>query len=57
MIKIIHRVNSLNQLKNIKDVNLNVFGGNATEWMSIAQCFAGPAETPPAPGTRKTLKV
>jgi hypothetical protein len=45
------------QVRNIKDVDLNVVGGDATEWMSIAQCFAGPAETPPAPGTRKTVKV
>ena len=45
------------QVRNIKDVDLNVVGGDATEWMSIAQCFAGPAETPPAPGTRKTIKV
>jgi uncharacterized protein (TIGR03084 family) len=43
------------QVRNIKDVNLNVVGGNAIEWMSIAQCFAGPAENPPAPGTRKMV--
>jgi hypothetical protein len=24
----------------------------ACAWMAIAQCFAGPPETPPAPGTR-----
>jgi len=30
-------------------------GNSANEWMSIAQCFAGPAEKPPAPGTRKMI--
>ena len=43
------------QVRNIKDVNLNVFGEVASEWMSIAQCFAGPAETPPAEGTRRII--
>ena len=41
------------QVRNIKDVNLDVSGSDASEWMAIAQCFAGPAETPPAEGTRK----
>lgn len=41
------------QVRNIKDVNLDIQGDISSEWMSIAQCFAGPAETPPAPGTRK----
>ena len=43
------------QVRNIKDVDLKVVGGDASEWMTIAQCFAGPAETPPAPGIRKTV--
>jgi hypothetical protein len=24
----------------------------ARQWMDLAQCFAGPPEKPPAPGTR-----
>ncbi len=31
---------------------LQVTGAAAEEWMAIAQCFAGPPEQPPAPGTR-----
>lgn len=40
------------QGRNILDVNLNVVGKVATEWMAIAQCFAGGPETPPEAGTR-----
>jgi uncharacterized protein (TIGR03084 family) len=40
------------QTRNIADTALAVTGENATRWMSIAQCFAGPPEDPPAPGTR-----
>ena len=40
------------QTRNIADTNLQVTGPNATRWMAIAQCFAGGAETPPAPGVR-----
>lgn len=40
------------QVRNIADVDLRVTGGPATDWMRIAQCFAGPPEDPPAPGTR-----
>jgi hypothetical protein len=29
-----------------------VTGPVAEQWMGMAQCFAGAAETPPAPGTR-----
>ena len=43
------------QVRNIEDVNLNVSGDIAYDWMSIAQCFAGGAETPPMPGTRKKV--
>ena len=43
------------QVRNIADTQLKVSGANAENWMSKAQCFAGPPETPPAPGTRKTL--
>lgn len=40
------------QGRNIADVNLSVVGEPATQWMAIAQCFAGPPEDPPAPGSR-----
>ena len=40
------------QVRNIADTNLNVVGDNAHAWMRIAQCFAGPPEDPPAPGSR-----
>lgn len=40
------------QTRNIADTQLLVTGPVATDWMSKAQCFAGPPETPPAPGTR-----
>jgi uncharacterized protein (TIGR03084 family) len=44
------------QTRNIADVALVVKGGNARLWMQNAQCFAGPPETPPAPGTRYTAR-
>lgn len=40
------------QTRNVADTLLAVRGDTATHWMSIVQCFAGPPETPPAPGTR-----
>ncbi len=40
------------QVRNIADTKLTVIGDNAIAWMVIAQCFAGPPEEPPAPGTR-----
>jgi uncharacterized protein (TIGR03084 family) len=40
------------QVRNIADTRLAVSGDAAKRWMRIAQCFAGPAENPPAPGTR-----
>jgi len=40
------------QGRNIADVNLSVIGEPASSWMAIAQCFAGPPEDPPAPGSR-----
>lgn len=42
------------QTRNIADTNLKVSGEPARLWMSLAQCFAGPPEEPPAPGTRFT---
>lgn len=41
------------QTRNVADTKLNVTGEVARAWMAIAQCFAGPPETPPAPGTRR----
>lgn len=40
------------QTRNIADTDLTVTGPNATLWMSIAQCFAGPPNDPPAAGAR-----
>ncbi|MEQ9695113.1 TIGR03084 family metal-binding protein [Shimia sp. SDUM112013] len=40
------------QTRNVADTRLSVIGPVATAWMARAQCFAGGAETPPAPGTR-----
>ena len=40
------------QVRNIADTSLAVTGNNARAWMDIAQCFAGPPEDPPAPGSR-----
>ena len=40
------------QVRNIADTDLDVVGDNATAWMAIAQCFAGPPEEPPEPGSR-----
>jgi uncharacterized protein (TIGR03084 family) len=40
------------QTRNIADTQLRLNGDVATSWMAIAQCFAGPPQDPPAPGTR-----
>jgi len=40
------------QVRNIADTTLTVVGATATSWMAIAQCFAGPPENPPPPGSR-----
>jgi uncharacterized protein (TIGR03084 family) len=40
------------QTRNLLDTNLSVTGDIARQWMESAQCFAGPPEKPPAPGTR-----
>ena len=42
------------QVRNAADTRLVVRGATATAWLASAQCFAGPPETPPAPGTRRT---
>ena len=40
------------QTRGIADVSLSITGKAATAWMSQAQCFAGPPNDPPAPGSR-----
>jgi len=40
------------QVRNVADTDLEVVGPIATRWMAQAQCFAGPPNDPPAPGTR-----
>lgn len=40
------------QTRNIADTTLSVTGEPARQWMALAQCFAGPPETPPPPGIR-----
>ncbi len=40
------------QTRNIADTNLTLIGSVANKWMEIAQCFAGPPETPPPTGSR-----
>jgi len=40
------------QGRNVADTALEVKGAVATQWMSIAQCFAGGPVDPPKPGTR-----
>ena len=44
------------QVRNVSDTALNTTGEPARSWMSLAQCFAGPPEDPPAPGTRFTAR-
>lgn len=45
------------QTRNVTDTTLQVTGAAAEEWMRLAQCFAGPPETPPAPGTRVATRA
>ncbi len=40
------------QVRNVLDTNLKREGEVANSWMASAQCFAGPAETPPQQGQR-----
>ena len=42
----------ITQNRNVADTKLLLRGNSATQWMAIAQCFAGQPENPPAPGTR-----
>jgi uncharacterized protein (TIGR03084 family) len=41
------------QTRALADTTLTCEGEIARNWMSRAQCFAGPPETPPAPGSRR----
>jgi uncharacterized protein (TIGR03084 family) len=41
------------QGRHVEDTGLRVSGPVARQWMSIAQCFAGGAADPPAPGARR----
>lgn len=45
------------QTRNAADTDLSVAGETARHWMTIVQCFAGPPETPPAPGSRRRAGV
>jgi uncharacterized protein (TIGR03084 family) len=45
------------QVRNIADTGLRTSGEPARIWMSLAQCFAGPPEDPPQPGTRRTSQI
>ncbi len=45
------------QTRNVADTDLRVQGEIAATWMAIAQCFAGPPETPPAKGARFRASV
>lgn len=45
------------QVRNVADTGLRVTGDTATRWMAMAQCFAGPPEDPPPPGTRFRQEV
>ncbi len=44
------------QTRNVADTSLDVKGETAVRWMAMAQCFAGPPEDPPEPGTRHTVQ-
>ncbi|MCH2169142.1 TIGR03084 family metal-binding protein [Myxococcota bacterium] len=43
---------TVTQVRNIADTTLDIRGDIAERWMAIAQCFAGPPEDPPTPGSR-----
>jgi uncharacterized protein (TIGR03084 family) len=44
------------QVRNVADTSLTATGEPARIWLSLAQCFAGPPEDPPPPGTRFTTR-
>ena len=43
---------TVTQTRNVADTDITTTGPVAGRWMALAQCFAGPPEDPPAPGTR-----
>jgi uncharacterized protein (TIGR03084 family) len=43
---------TVTQTRNVADTDVQAVGDVARRWMSLAQCFAGPPEEPPAPGER-----
>ncbi len=43
---------TVTQVRNVADTDLDVRGATAAQWMTDAQCFAGPPQDPPPPGTR-----
>ena len=45
------------QTRGFRDTSLSTVGSAAKNWMEIAQCFAGPPETPPAKGDRHVASV
>lgn len=45
------------QTRNVADTGLAVEGTTARQWMAIVQCFAGPPEDPPKPGTRRRSRA
>lgn len=45
------------QVRNVADTRLELRGAAAHAWMANAQCFAGPPETPPSPGTRRMRRL
>ena len=45
------------QTRSIDDTSLKVTGAPARRWMELAQCFAGPANDPPAKGSRHVAKA
>ena len=50
----LHFCQVVTQVRNVADTALMVVGDPARAWMRLAQCFAGPPEDPPRPGTRIT---
>jgi uncharacterized protein (TIGR03084 family) len=40
------------QCRSVGDTDLKVTGEIASKWMAVAQCFAGPANSPPEAGSR-----
>lgn len=45
------------QRRNVADTALRYSDGAARQWLSMAQCFAGPPADGPAPGVRKVVYV